>query len=156
MDHGLEALVGFVASHGDAFELLEFTEEILDQMAPFIDLPIYVQRLDTAWVLRDHDLRPALVHVLDDPVRIKGLVGDQAAEFDILDKRGDADGIEALSRQQNKAHQIAQSVRQGQDFGCPTAFRLAYGLALSPPFAPWPWRWTLTMVPSIIANSMSG
>ncbi len=32
MDHGLEALVGFVGAHGDAFEFLEFTEEVLDQM----------------------------------------------------------------------------------------------------------------------------
>ena len=34
------ALIGFVASHGDA-ELLEFAEEILDQMSPFIDFLIY-------------------------------------------------------------------------------------------------------------------
>jgi len=46
----------------------------------------------------------------------------RAIRFDILDERGDADGIEALSRQQIKAHQIAQSIGQGQDFGCHTAF----------------------------------
>ena len=51
MDHGLKAGVGFAGSHGDAFKLLEFAEEILDQMTPLIDLGIYVQRLDTPWVL---------------------------------------------------------------------------------------------------------
>jgi hypothetical protein len=33
-------------------------------------------------MLRDDDLGPAFVQVYDDTVGIKGLVGDQAAEFD--------------------------------------------------------------------------
>jgi len=32
MDNGFEALVGFVGSHSDAFELLELAEEVLDQV----------------------------------------------------------------------------------------------------------------------------
>jgi len=36
MDQGGEALIGFVGSHGDAFELLELAEEVLDQVAPFV------------------------------------------------------------------------------------------------------------------------
>src|SRR3546814_3183982 len=36
------------------------------------------------------------------------------------------------------------------------ALGAADGLAPSPPFAPWPWRWTLTMVASTMAYSMSG
>ena len=47
-------------------------------------------------------------------------------------------------------------VGQSDDLGGPAATRAADGLALSPPFAPCPWRWTLTMLPSIIANSRSG
>src|ERR1700744_5492588 len=61
-----------------------------------------------------------------------------------------------LARQQNKAHQITQGIRQGQDLRCHAAFRFADRLARSPPFAPWPWRWTLTMVASTMAYSMSG
>src|SRR5712671_6003943 len=34
--------------------------------------------------------------------------------------------------------------------------RTADGLALRPPFSPCPWRWTLTMVASTMAYSMSG
>ncbi len=117
MNHGLEARIGFAGSHGDSFELLEFAKEVLDQVTPLVDLRIYVQRLETPWVLRDNDLRSALIHVLDDPVRIKGLVGDQSTELNTRDERGNADGIEALSRQQDKAHQITQSVGQGYDFG---------------------------------------
>src|SRR5437660_1380743 len=41
MDHGLEALVGFVGAHGDAFEFLEFTEEVIDEMTPFESIGFY-------------------------------------------------------------------------------------------------------------------
>ena len=36
MDHRLKARIGLVASHGDAFELLQLAKEVLDQMAPFV------------------------------------------------------------------------------------------------------------------------
>jgi hypothetical protein len=41
-----------------------------------------------------------------------------------------------MARQQFKAHQIAQGIGEGENLGRHPAFRLAYGLALSPPFAP--------------------
>lgn len=106
--------------------------------------------------LGDDDPRTALVEVFDDPVRIEGFVGDQRAEFNVLDQRGNANRVVTLSGQEDEADQIAEGIGQREDLGRPAAFRLAYGLALSPPFAPWPWRWTLTMVPSIMAHSMSG
>ena len=40
VDHCIEALVCFACSHGDALELFEFTEEVFDQMAPFIHLGV--------------------------------------------------------------------------------------------------------------------
>ena len=56
MDHGLEALVGFVGAHGDAFEFLEFAEEVLDQITPFVHLGVDWERHGAARVLRNHDL----------------------------------------------------------------------------------------------------
>ena len=44
MDHGREALIGFVGAHGDAVELLELAEEVLDQMAPLVHLGVDRQR----------------------------------------------------------------------------------------------------------------
>jgi hypothetical protein len=38
MDICGETLIGFVCAHGDAFEFLELAEEVLDQVAPFVDL----------------------------------------------------------------------------------------------------------------------
>ncbi len=36
MDHGCEALIGFLGAQRDGLELLELAEEILDQVTPFI------------------------------------------------------------------------------------------------------------------------
>ena len=60
MDHSFEALIGLVGAHGDALELLELAEEVLDQMAPFVHLGVDLQRDGAARVLRDHDLGAAL------------------------------------------------------------------------------------------------
>ena len=84
----MEALVGFVGAHGDAFEFLEFTEEVLDQMTPFVHLGVDWERDGAARVLRNHDLGTALIEIGDDVVAVEGLVGDQRAEFDALDKGG--------------------------------------------------------------------
>src|ERR1700741_3375545 len=73
-----------------------------------------------------------------------------------LDERRPAHGVEALSRQKHEAHEIAERIGERQDFGGHPAFRTANRLALGPPFAPCPWRWTLTMVASTIAYSISG
>src|SRR3546814_4751834 len=61
-----------------------------------------------------------------------------------------------MAGQQDEAHEIAECIGERQDLGGHAASGAAYGLALSPPFAPWPWRWTLTMVASTMAYSMSG
>ena len=90
MDHGLEALIGFVGTHGDTLELLELAEEVLDQMTPFVHLGIDLERGGAARMQRDHDLSAALVEVGDDVVAVESLVGDQRAERDALDQRRDS------------------------------------------------------------------
>src|SRR5262252_10889158 len=104
-------------------------------------------------MLGDDDLGAALVQLGDDRVAIESLVGDQRVKLDSVDQRRDADRIEAVSRQEREANEIAERIGERQDFGGHPAFRAPDGLALSPPFAPCPWRWTLTMVASIIAYS---
>ena len=121
IDHGLETAVCLVASHCYAFEFLQFAEEILDQMAPFVNVLVDVERLGVPGMLRDDDLRLAFVHVFDDPVGIKSLVSDQAAEFDILDQGRDAYGVKAMAGEQDEPHQIPKRVGQREDFGGPAA-----------------------------------
>ena len=140
VDHGFEATVCLVASHCYAFEFLQLAEEILDQVAPFVNVLVDVERLGAPGMLRDYDLRLSFVHVFDDPVGIKSLVGDQAAEFDVLDQGRDADGVKAMAGEQDEPHQIPERVGQREDFGGPAALRLADGLIFGPPFAPCAWR----------------
>ena len=156
MDDGGEALVGFVRPHGDAFEFLELAEEVLDQVPPLVELCIEQQRHRAPRMLRDDDLGTALVEVGNDGIAVEGLVGDQAPEGETVDQRSDPDRIETMAGQENKADQIAERVGQRQDFGRQAALGAADRLALRPPFAPWPWRWTLTMVASTMAYSISG
>ena len=140
IDHGLETAVCLVASHCYALEFLQLAEEVLDQVAPFVNVLVDVERLGAPLMLRDYDLRLALVHVFDDPIGIKSLVSDQAAEFDILDQGRDADGVKAMAGEQDEPHQVPKRVGQREDFGGPAALRLADGLIFGPPFAPCAWR----------------
>src|SRR5262245_48535711 len=156
MDHGGEALIGFVGAERDAFELLELAEEIFDQVPPFVHLLVNGERLCSAGMLRDHNLGATRVEIGNDGVAVERFVGDQCVEGQSLDERRHADRVEAMAGQENEADEIAERVGERQDFGGHAAFRTTDGLALSPPFAPCPWRCTLTMVASTMAYSMSG
>ena len=136
VDHLLETAVCLVASHCYAFEFLQFAEEILDQVAPFVNVRVDVERLGAPGMLGDYDLRLAFVQVCDDPVGIKSLVGDQTTEFDVFDQGRDADGVKAMAGEQDEPHQIPKCVGQREDFGGPAALRLADSLIFGPPFAP--------------------
>ena len=91
-------------------------------------------------MLGDHSLGAALVEVGDDGVAVERLVADQGVELQALDKRRDADGVVAVAGKKDEADQIAECIGEGQDLRGPAALRLAYGLGLSSPFAPCPWR----------------
>ena len=133
-------MIGFVASHGDAFELFEFAEEVFDEMTPFVNLGVDGDRFETIRALGNDDAGATLIQLGDNPVGIEGFIRDQRAEGDAVNQRGNADGVVTLARQEMEADQIAERVGEGKDFGGPATLGLAYGLALSPPFEPWPWR----------------
>ena len=138
MDHGGEAVVGLVASHGDALELFEFAKEVLDEVSPLVNFGVDLQGLQTLRHLGDDDLGASFVQLGNDRVAVEGLVGDETAELHVSDQRRDADCIVALAGQKGEPDQIAECVCEGQDLGGQAAFGFAYGLALSPPFAPCP------------------
>ena len=102
-------------------------------------------------ILAPRSLRSAMMALLS-----KALSAISAPKARPSMSGGDADRVEAMAGQQNEAHEIAERVGQRQDLGRHAALGAADGLALSPPFAPCPWRWTLTMVASTMAYSMSG
>src|SRR4030095_13457860 len=61
-----------------------------------------------------------------------------------------------LPWQEHKAQEIAERVGERQDLGGQATFGAADGLAVRPPFAPCPWRWTFTMVASTRAYPRPG
>ena len=109
-------------------------------MPPLVHLLVDLQRLFALRPLGYADRRPALVHLVDDPIAVEGLVGQQGIKGQPFDKRRDADRVVAIARQQDEPHKVAERVREGQYFGRPAAFRLTYSLTESPPFAPCPAR----------------
>ena len=133
-------MIGFAGAHGDALELFEFTEEVFDKVSPFVHFQVDVDGTFALWHLGDDDFGAALVEFLHDPVGIEGLVPEQGIERDPINERRYTDRVVALTRQEDEAYQVAQGIGQGEYFRSPAASGLAYGLALSPPFAPWPCR----------------
>ena len=156
MDAGFEACVGFVGAHCDAFELPELAKEVLDQVAPFVHFGVEWQLSGSTLMLGDDGFGASLVKIGNDGVAVECRVRDQGFKAEPVDKRRRPDGVKPMAGQQDKPHEIAESVSEREDLGRQAAFGTADGLALSPPFAPWPWRWTLTMVASTMAYSMSG
>src|SRR5512134_2092428 len=156
MDGGSVAGVGFVVARGDATELFDFLEEVLDQVAPFVHLAIIRNFSGSTGIGRDDGQRASLVQLSPEPVAVKGLIANQRVEGDATKQRRHTDTVVPLARQQNEAHEIAERIDQRHDLGRQTAARLADGLIFSPPFAPVPCRWTLTMVPSTSPYSKSG
>lgn len=156
MDGRGEATVGLIIAGGDAPELLEIAEEVLDQVTPAVHREVAGDRADAVGLGRDNRQRSPIVEVGADPVDVEGLVGDQGLELEAGDQRRDTDAVVALARQQDEADQVAERIDQGNDLGRQAAARAANGLSASPPFAPAPCWWTRTMVPSTRAYSKSG
>src|SRR4051812_6510051 len=145
-----------VGAQGNALELLQLAEEVLDQVPPLVHLTVNVEQRRAARMLGDDGLGAALVQVRDNVIAVESGIADQRPKGEPVDERRHAHRVEALPWQEHKTHQIAERIRQGQDFAGQAAFGAANGLAQSPPFAPCPCRWTLTMVASTRAYSRSG
>lgn len=97
----------------------------------------------------------AIQQIIAQPVGIEGPVGHQVPSRQTADQRGRLKQVMNLSRHQTEIDEVAERVGQRQNLRRYATARASNGLAMSPPFAPWPDRWTLTMEPSIIAYSRS-
>ncbi len=97
-------MVGLVGALCDAFELLQLTEEVLDEVAPLVGLQVDLEGRRAGWVLRDDDLGAALVQFGHKRVAVEGLVRDQPAKGDILDQGRDTDAVVAVAWEQDKAY----------------------------------------------------
>lgn len=89
-------------------------------------------------MLGDDELGAALVEFGCERVAVENFVCDRAAKGDMLDERRNPDAVVAMTRQQNKAHQIAERVRERDNLGAQVPLGAANGLAREcPDFCVW-------------------
>lgn len=124
-------------------------------MPPFVGIRIELGRKAAVGFRRDDRGDVPLVEVGAQPVGVECAIGKQVIGGKFLDQFRHGTEVMRLPRQQAEIDKVSKRVGQGQYLGRNAAARAAYGLALSPPFAPWPERCTLTIEPSIIAYSKS-
>jgi len=156
MDGRSEACVGFVVTGGDAAEFLEPLETVFDQVPPFVHLAVMRNGRRSIRLRRDDGGGAPFVQCSAQGVVVESLVPNQRIKIDVRDQRLDADAVVALAGKKDEAAEIAKRIDERDDLRRQAAARAAYGLILSPPFAPAPCLWTRTMVPSTIAYSKSG
>ena len=91
---------------------------ILNQMPPFIDVRIEIILHFPVAARRNHGHCTTCVKLFTQPVRIKRLSASrqQRLEIQAINERRNTHDIMALARQQDKAHEIAQSVDKRHDF----------------------------------------
>lgn len=152
-----EVASGLVVARGNSPELLEPGEEVLDQVASLVQVPVIFARLPARAQRRNHHHAAPARQRLDHPlVRIECLVGDESLGFNAGQQRVSALQIMGLPGREVKSRRIAQRIDRGVDLGAQPATAAPEGLRLGAPlFAPALCWWARTMVESIIAYSLS-
>src|SRR3954452_13901831 len=153
MDHRREARVGFVVTGGDAAELLDLAEEVLDQMAPLVHLEVTGDCGDPVGFRRDHGNRAPVVQLGAEPVAVEGFVRQQGGEVEIRQKRGDTRAVVSGSRTNRTRLPSASTSATILVVKPPQERPMA--CVLVPPRAPLPCWCTRTMVSSTITYSKS-
>ena len=132
MDGGKEVPGGFVVARGDGTELLEFAEEILDQVALFVEFAIEFARRQAVWSGRDYGgFASRRQRVEDSAIGIEGAICDQQVGGHMRQQRISPGQVVRLSRGQQQAQRIAECVDQRMDLGAQTAAAAAKCLVLS-------------------------
>lgn len=125
MDERQEGFGEFVVARSDASELLDATEETLDQIAIFVEMPIERTRAEPIGTWRDHGLTALRGNLCDEDIRVVPLVGDDEACGLILDQRGGLVDIGDLSARENDPQRIAQGIDGHMQLGGQSAPRAA-------------------------------
>jgi hypothetical protein len=117
-EYGTEEVSGgFVIACSNSAELLEFEEEVLDQMPGLVEFFIVITPLFPVGFWWNNGLDALLLKNFQDTlIGIKGFVSQQCACFEIGQKSIRSLQIAGLTRCQNKVQGIAQSIDNGVDF----------------------------------------
>ena len=138
VDHRREAGIGLFVARGDAPERLDGAEEVFDEVAPLVFFRVMRGVSIGSRAQRDDSLHACAVQALAQPASIECLVADESQAGDAGHENIKTGDVVTLPRQEHEAHQIAERVDERCNLRRQAAARLAYGLILSPPFAPVP------------------
>ena len=132
MHGGEEVSRGLVVTGGDRAILLEFGEEVLDQMSLGIEMTIKLTLLLPIGLRRDHHLLSGGRHWLDHAfIGVIGLVGDQGVGRHVGQQCVGADEIMGLATGQIKAGWITERIDPRMDLGTQSAARAPDRLVLA-------------------------
>lgn len=157
IDGGEEVFCGFFVPGRDGTELLDFGEEILNQMARLVDISVDVARQSAVRPGWDDRCFAGSGQGCKDPcIGIECFVGYQHVSLHRWQKSVGTRQIMGLSAGQMEADRVAQRIDQGMDLGTQSATRspdrfIVAGFFFAPALC---W-WARTIVLSIIAYSLS-
>ncbi|MGB6981458.1 MAG: hypothetical protein WBD78_02995 [Methylocella sp.] len=108
--HGGKARAGFFMTGGDAARSFEFAEEILNQMTPFVVLPVVCAAAFCSLARRDDRFDFPCGEEVAHFVGVKGLVAEKRAASDTIHEHaGEIDAV-TLAGNQHEGDEIAQSI----------------------------------------------
>ena len=155
MNERQERLGEFVVASGDAPELLDATEEALDQIAAFVEVPVERTWIEPIGTRRDNRLAVLRSDCCDEGIRIVALVGHNELGRLILDQCSRLFDVGHLTSGKNHPQRIAQGIHGDMQFGGQSAPRAADFLLTCFFWAPDECWWARTMVESMNRCSKS-
>jgi hypothetical protein len=127
-DECFKAPVQFVVAGCDSAKVFDPTEEALDEVACFVDVPVKGARLGAVRARRNDHLRTAGLDGVDQGLRVISLVGGDRICRHALKQRLRLGHISGLSGCEAPSGEVAEGFHQGVDLRCQPATRSANGL----------------------------
>lgn len=130
---GCEEVSGcFVVTGGDGAELLEFCEEVLDQVSCFVEVVVVGPCDFPVCFRRNYDgLVFASQHGDDPLIGVERLVGDEQIGLHAWQKLIGAHQIMGLAAAQGERRRVAQSINKSVNFGGQSAAGSPNGLVFA-------------------------
>jgi len=118
MDGGEEVSGGLVVAGCDRAKLLEFGEEVFDQVARRVKMPIEFPGCLSVGLRWDHHFLSGGQERLDDPVvGVEGFVGEQDVRLHVWQQFIRAHEVVDLSAGQVESNRVSEGINQRMDLG---------------------------------------